>query len=94
MLATSEVVTNALVHGRGQVDVGIEVDHLLVRVEVGDDESGRPTGGTPHADGPPAADTDEGGRGMLIVAALTSSWGAVDRAGGGKNVWFEIPAHP
>lgn len=36
---------------------------------------------------------DEGGRGLLLVDALTDKWGVeVRRDGGGKTVWFECLA--
>ncbi|MBB1260328.1 ATP-binding protein [Streptomyces alkaliterrae] len=35
------------------------------------------------------------GRGLALVAALSSSWGArVQRGGSGKVVWFTLPAPP
>ena len=93
-MATSEVVTNALVHGHGRVDVGIEAGLEFVRVEVGDDDPRHPAGAGPGGTRDAAADTDENGRGLLIVDAVTSSWGVSHRAGGGKNVWFEVPVQP
>lgn len=81
----SEVVTNALLHGDSDVDVCLRKypDHF--RVEVRDSD--------PH----PAmlvdlgADEDkaEGGRGLVIVSALTSAWGN-SPSGRGKTVWFEM----
>jgi anti-sigma regulatory factor (Ser/Thr protein kinase) len=84
-LLASEVVTNALVHGDSDVDVCLRryPDHL--RVEVRDTDS--------HpamlVDLGPDEDKAEGGRGMLIVSALASSWGN-SPSGRGKTVWFEI----
>lgn len=43
VLMTSEVVTNALLHGQGEVRLAVGADQVLVRVEVGDEESNRPT---------------------------------------------------
>lgn len=38
---------------------------------------------------------DEGGRGLLLVDAVTDKWGVeVRRDGGGKAVWFECLAAP
>lgn len=85
-LLTSEIVTNALLHGRGKVRLGVHVGPTCFRVEVGDDDPRHPKA--------PAADHDaEGGRGMLIVAALASAWGVSDNPDG-KTVWFEIAADP
>lgn len=85
VLMTSEVVTNALLHGDGEVRLAVGADQVLVRVEVGDDEPGRPV--LRRADGA------ESGRGMLLVDALASRWGVLDRKPG-KTVWFEVPANP
>ena len=85
-LLTSELVTNAVVHGRGQVSLGVQAGDRCVRVEVGDDEPRRPE--------VKALDRDaEGGRGMLLLDAMTSRWG-VTGSGDGKLVWFELPSHP
>ena len=86
VLLTSEVVTNALRNGTGQVRVGCDADTLTVRVEVGDDDRGRPHVRRAGAD-------EESGRGMFLVDALASAWGVTDTAHG-KVVWFEVPAQP
>jgi anti-sigma regulatory factor (Ser/Thr protein kinase) len=86
-VAASEVVTNALVHADSDVDVCLRryPDHL--RVEVRDSDS--------HpamlVDLGPDEDKAEGGRGLVIVSALTSSWGN-SPSGRGKTVWFEMEA--
>ncbi len=81
-LLVSEVATNALVHGSGDVRVSVRADADRVRVEVADDSPGWPV--TREA-GPEA----EGGRGLALVEALSSDWGT--RAEGvGKVVWFEL----
>ncbi|MFC6850890.1 ATP-binding protein [Aquipuribacter hungaricus] len=92
VLLTSEVVTNAMVHGTGVVRLAVGVDDLVVRVEVGDDSSRLPRT-TPAPTGDDDG-LDLGGRGMGIVEALSSSWGSSVPAGGGKTVWFEVPTHP
>lgn len=85
-LMTSEVVTNAMLHGQGAITFAVQAGSLLVRVQVGDDDASRPR--LRRID--PAA---EGGRGMWIVDALASDWGVLDRPPG-KIVWFEVPAQP
>lgn len=85
-LLTSEVVTNALLHGRGLVRLSFSADRTRVRVEVGDDDPAHPRV-------PEQLGGAESGRGMLIVAALASDWGVVD-VPGGKVVWFELVAQP
>lgn len=85
-LMTSEVVTNAVTHSTGDITFGFLADSLLVRVEVGDGDPRRPRIRN-------ASNDDEGGRGMLIVQALSFDWGVQDRPPG-KVVWFEVPRQP
>jgi anti-sigma regulatory factor (Ser/Thr protein kinase) len=84
-LLVSEVVTNALVHGDTDVDMHVRRYPGHVRVEVRDSD--------PHLALPASASPDgeaEGGRGLVIVAALASAWGN-SPSGRGKTVWFELP---
>ncbi|HVM26411.1 MAG TPA: ATP-binding protein [Mycobacteriales bacterium] len=81
-LLTSEVVTNALVHGDGQIQIRAQAAHGRLRVEVQDQGTGIPQ---PREAGP----ADEGGRGMRLLAALATGWG-VTPVTGGKVVWFEL----
>ncbi|MEV6478347.1 ATP-binding protein [Streptomyces sp. NPDC051576] len=86
LLCVSELATNALVHGvpaGRQFRVVLRYDGRMVRVEVHD--SG---GGVPRVDAHPE-DTDEGGRGLLLVAALSDKWGVGERELG-KVVWAEF----
>jgi anti-sigma regulatory factor (Ser/Thr protein kinase) len=85
-LMTSEVVTNAVLHGTGEVTFAMDAGAVLLRVEVGDGCASRPTCAV-------AEDRAEGGRGMGIVDALASDWGVTDDPPG-KIVWFEVPVHP
>lgn len=83
---TSEVVTNAVVHGSGRVTFRLDVGVTSVRVEVGDDD--------PQTPRVTAADlSQESGRGMVILDALAAAWG-VCSAPPGKVVWFEVPVQP
>lgn len=86
LLCVSELATNALVHGvppGRQFRVFLRYDGRVVRVEVHD--SG---GGVPHLDAH-SGDTDEGGRGLLLVDALADKWGVAERDLG-KVVWAEF----
>lgn len=81
-LLVSEVATNALVHGAGDVRVDVRTRGGSVRVEVSDDSTALPVPREAGADG-------ENGRGMALVVALSSDWGTQARPGG-KTVWFEV----
>lgn len=87
VLLTSEVVTNAVRHVRddlradGVVKVRVRVMDGLLRVDVTDPEPGLPRLVA-------ASDTDEGHRGMAIVAASADRWGWHPGPGGGKTVWW------
>lgn len=81
-LLVSEVVTNALVHGSGQVRLRVLPLDVGVRVEVLDGSAVLPARRA-------AAELDEGGRGIALVDSLASAWGS-DVAPDGKCVWFEI----
>ena len=82
-LLTSEVVTNAVLHAGGLLVVELEdlTDSVLVVVE--DSASALPTQRTPGPD-------VSGGRGLHILAALSSAWGVAQMRHVGKYVWFRI----
>lgn len=85
ILLTSELVSNALLHARTEVDLLLIMASSGVRVEVHDGNARQP--GPPAAPAPLDATT---GRGLLMVEALAGRWG-VDGTGDGKTVWFELP---
>ncbi|MFC6937976.1 ATP-binding protein [Actinomadura yumaensis] len=83
MLMASELVTNAFVHGGGDtvtLSLGMARDRGEVVCGVGDSSPAPPRSGR-------AADDEEGGRGLALVAAMASSCGWY-RVEGGKVVWF------
>jgi serine/threonine-protein kinase RsbW len=82
VLLADEVVTNAVLHGEGPIDLAVEPSEERVKVTVRDRSDARPVAGEPacHA---------EEGRGLSIVEALASRWG-VSSMEPGKSVWFEI----
>jgi anti-sigma regulatory factor (Ser/Thr protein kinase) len=82
VLAVSELVTNAVLHARTQVDVALRQTPRGLRIEVSDRSPAVPRTRTY---GPTAAT----GRGLHLVAQLSSEWG-VDRTTEGKSVWVEI----
>lgn len=81
-LLVSEVATNALVHGAGDVQVDVHTQGDAIRIEVSDDSTALPVPRHAGLDG-------ESGRGMALVEMLSSDWGTVSRPGG-KTVWFEV----
>lgn len=82
-LIVSELVTNAVLHGRGSITLILQRDGDIARGEVIDEGGGfenqvRERG--PH---------DTGGRGLVIVEALARRWGIHE---GTTHVWFELDA--
>jgi anti-sigma regulatory factor (Ser/Thr protein kinase) len=83
-VAASELVTNAVVHGRGPISVRTVLDRSSLRVEVQDTASD-----LPHRVA--AEETRDGGRGLAIVDAFSREWGCtVVRGASGKSVWFTM----
>jgi anti-sigma regulatory factor (Ser/Thr protein kinase) len=82
-LVTSELVTNAIVHARTDLEVLIQISGPEVYVEVAD--------GTPSLVAPQRPIEDTGGRGLVLVAALSDAWGVAEvDQGRGKRVWVRV----
>ena len=81
-LLASELVTNAVIHGRSPVTVTTVLNDGLLRVEVSDDNSR-------HPEMRLTDDRALDGRGLHIVALLAARWGVTDQPLG-KTVWFEL----
>ena len=82
-LLVSELVTNAVVHGRGRIRLLARLDGDRLRVEVIDEGSGlEPAVRERDFENPRA-----GGRGLTIVDAESSRWGIHK---GTTHVWFEL----
>ncbi|WP_128979067.1 SpoIIE family protein phosphatase/ATP-binding protein [Streptomyces roseicoloratus] len=82
-LILSELVTNAIRYGVDPVRVRLIRDRALI-CEVSDGSST-----APHLRR--AALSDEGGRGLFLVAQLAERWGTRYTADGGKIIWAEQP---
>jgi anti-sigma regulatory factor (Ser/Thr protein kinase) len=80
-LLTSELVANAVVHGKGQIQLRAGLDEDRVLIEVIDEGAG-----FEHA--LRRRDFDElHGRGLAIVDSESSCWGIHE---GTTHVWFEL----
>ncbi|MFF7312340.1 SpoIIE family protein phosphatase [Streptomyces sp. NPDC008137] len=79
-LILSELITNAIRHGAGPIRVRLLYVHTLI-CEVSDASNT-----APHLRR--AASTDEGGRGLFLVAQLSQSWGT-RYLPEGKVIWAE-----
>lgn len=84
VLLTSELVGNAVQHGRGAIVLIVERNDHRLRVEVQDDGPGAPA---VASRGPLAHD----GRGLMLVEALATEWGIYPKASeAGTRVWFGL----
>lgn len=86
-LLTSELAENAIRFGGGE-QFGVKVANTktggkVVRVEVSDGSAEIPF---VKAAGP----EEEGGRGLLLVDKMASSWGVDLHSDAAKTVWFEV----
>jgi two-component sensor histidine kinase len=79
VLLISELVTNAVLHGTGEIRLTIDIGRHDARFSVGDDG-----GGTPVIRPEPGPD---GGWGLRLVGQLSSRWGVRE---GQTQVWFEL----
>lgn len=90
-LVLSELVTNVIAH-TGSADV---VCRLTVRPERLDLEVENAISGCGSPQRRQVSFEEEGGRGLLLVGALSSEWGVRSTAGGeGRVVWAQIPCEP
>jgi anti-sigma regulatory factor (Ser/Thr protein kinase) len=82
-LMVSELVTNAVIHGRTSATVEVHRPADTLRVTVRDDNPALPAiGDNPHLEA-------ENGRGLLIVSRTADRWG-IEAGDGGKAIWFEL----
>jgi anti-sigma regulatory factor (Ser/Thr protein kinase) len=80
-LLLTELVANGVRHARSPMQVQLTVEQDVLRAEVRDSSPRNPV----------PRDPDEyGGRGVLILDALATSWGVQGHPGSGKTVWFEL----
>jgi len=84
LLLVSEVVTNAILHARSEIQLRVGWNGEAVRVEVVDQSPVRPQKRV-------FSQMATTGRGMQLVDQVATTWGS-DSAGDGKVVWFELAA--
>lgn len=82
LLMTSELVTNAVIHARTAIEVGITVSRENVLVTVHDLDLARP-GQQPYSD-------RDGGRGLDLVRALADETSVSRHEADGKTAWFRV----
>ncbi|WSK39849.1 SpoIIE family protein phosphatase [Streptomyces tubercidicus] len=87
LLVVSELVTNAIAHTQGEVRLDLTLSADRLRIGVNDASPRSPVK-------PASVDWEStGGRGLLLVEAMSASWGSVPLSGG-KQVWSEITLEP
>jgi anti-sigma regulatory factor (Ser/Thr protein kinase) len=84
-LLVSEVVTNALLHGCGQISLRAQFDGDCLLVSVSDQGRGF------VCDVHPDDGSHVGGWGLGIVDRTARRWGVLE---GGAHVWFELALRP
>lgn len=89
LVVTSELVTNAVLHGRGPIELRVAMERDVAEVTVTDNGGGHPRLR-------PSEHTAEHGRGLVLVDALVEDWG-VRHAGAAEGsdgsvtaVWFRL----
>jgi anti-sigma regulatory factor (Ser/Thr protein kinase) len=90
LVVVSELVTNAIAHTHSGCELRLaRVGGAggVLRVEVNDRGAQMP-------DVQLLTELREHGRGLHIVAALTSAWGVDTEPDGSKTVWAELVKHP
>jgi anti-sigma regulatory factor (Ser/Thr protein kinase) len=85
LLVASELVTNAVRHGHGEVELRVDLDGDHVRLEVLDD--GHVAVRVPRQVPAPTA---VGGRGLQLVRDVSKRWGSGFDPGGRTLVWAEL----
>jgi anti-sigma regulatory factor (Ser/Thr protein kinase) len=80
LIATAELVSNALRHADGPVRIRLLLDGRCLRLEVGDDSSTEPTPRTPDV---------HGGFGLALVDSVCRRWGVDHVPDDGKVIWCD-----
>jgi DNA-binding NarL/FixJ family response regulator len=83
LLVASELAANAVTHADSPCRIRLSLNTVALRIDVIDTGAGTP-------EPQPASFTEEHGRGLHLVAALTNAWGLEVVPGEGKLVWAEL----
>jgi hypothetical protein len=83
LLVVSELVGNAVRHGRPPVDLRLRKSGRGVQVDVHDEEAAAPTAAQ-------TAEDAESGRGQQLVQAVAAESGVEHIEGDGKVVWARV----
>jgi anti-sigma regulatory factor (Ser/Thr protein kinase) len=83
-LVASELATNAVAHARTPLALTLSRVDESVLLVVEDSSASMPVPRSPGAE-------DVGGRGLLLVAALSQDWGTRTDGRGRKSVWASFP---
>lgn len=82
-LVLSELVSNAVLHAGGSIEVSLRLADGLLTIMVRDAGDGVPAV-------VPVTRRTVGGNGLDIVSRLAETWGVTLNQGGGKTVWCVI----
>lgn len=83
LLVTSELTANAITHAGSSCQIRLTLSETSLRIDVVD-------GGVGTPEPQPPSDTEEHGRGLHLVAAMSTAWGLDVVPGDGKVVWAEF----
>jgi anti-sigma regulatory factor (Ser/Thr protein kinase) len=81
-LLVSEMLTNAVRHGRRPIGLRLHATPSEITAKITDDDPQRPQLATPDS-------LAESGRGLTVVEALATAWGTWPSSAG-KTVWFTL----
>ena len=87
-LAFSEMITNAVVHGSGDIQADLSRSSCGVRLEVHDDGGAGPVV-LRHSD-----HDQPDGRGLDLISRVATYWGWNQPPAGGTTVWALVPKTP
>lgn len=84
MLIVSELVTNSVQHAGGCLSLDVQARGATVTIGATDGSAAVPS--RRDAD-------DAGGRGLMLIEAVSGGWG-VQKRPGGKRVWVRLAPYP